>query len=84
MTARCGGCGHFEGHSRRLEAAITGWATLSSADASVRGDDGLCRHHDLIVAQAGRCDDRVPRQLAATAPTPGGGAARPGKAVPPG
>jgi hypothetical protein len=52
---RCGACGHFRNDSAFLEAVIPGLASLSSADASVRADDGLCRLHDRYLSAASSC-----------------------------
>ncbi len=55
MTARCADCRWLERRADRLEARLGGWRVLSSADASVRGDDGLCLRHDRLVASGGGC-----------------------------
>ena len=60
---RCLTCRHFDNDPRRLEAVFRGLSALSSADASVRADDGLCALHDRYLAAAASCDrhqERVP------------------------
>jgi hypothetical protein len=52
---RCGACGHFRNDPAFLEAMIPGLASLSSADASVRADDGLCRLHDRYLSADAAC-----------------------------
>ncbi|HLY58567.1 MAG TPA: hypothetical protein VKS60_23600 [Stellaceae bacterium] len=54
-AARCGDCAHFRNAAGFLEQALPGLASLSSGDASVRADDGLCLHHDRLVAVGDRC-----------------------------
>ncbi len=71
MTAppRCGGCAHFVADPAAIEAAIPGLASLGSALAAVRGQDGLCRHHDILLAASSRCADFV-AAIAQTGPAP--------------
>ncbi|WP_315760260.1 hypothetical protein [Sphingomonas sp. Y38-1Y] len=64
---RCAECRWFEGRAERLEKAIGGLGVLSSATASVRGDDGLCGLHDVLVASIGRCERLLHRAAAARA-----------------
>lgn len=40
---------------QKLERALPGLASLSSAYAAVRSDDGLCCVHDRYVASSGSC-----------------------------
>lgn len=58
---RCGACGHFRNDPAFLEAAIPGFASLSSADASVRADDGLCLLHDRYLGAAASCAAFTPQ-----------------------
>ena len=44
----CAGCIHFCRDRRGLEAELPGLSALSSAHASVRADDGLCRLHQSL------------------------------------
>lgn len=48
-AGECRGCAHFCNDGVELERAVAGLASLSSAYASVRGDDGLCLEHDRLV-----------------------------------
>jgi hypothetical protein len=48
-------CSHFTHSPAALEAALPGLASLSSAYASVRADDGLCVLHDRYVAADSIC-----------------------------
>ncbi len=51
----CLPCAHFCDDPARMEAVLPGLAALSSAHASVRGRDGLCRHHDRLTNGRHRC-----------------------------
>jgi hypothetical protein len=53
----CAGCAHFERQPLALERMIAGLRTMSSGFASVLGDDGVCRHHDRMVAARAHCDE---------------------------
>jgi hypothetical protein len=53
--AVCIGCRHFMHDAKRLERAMPGLASLSSAYAAVRADDGLCSVHDRYVASTSSC-----------------------------
>ena len=52
---RCGVCAHFCNDRATLERLMPGLGVLSSMDASVRADDGLCRRHDRYVSPRGGC-----------------------------
>jgi hypothetical protein len=52
----CGDCVHFCTDPRAIERAVAGLAILSSADAAVRGRDGLCLYHDRLTNGRQRCD----------------------------
>lgn len=54
---RCGNCVHFRNDPAWLEQAIPGLASLSSGDAAVRADDGLCLRHDRYLGADGSCAD---------------------------
>jgi hypothetical protein len=56
LTRICARCRHFERAPERLEAELPGLASLSSAHAAVRADDGLCAVHDRYVASYASCD----------------------------
>jgi hypothetical protein len=55
----CLGCSHFMHEPQKLERALPGLASLSSAYAAVRADDGLCSVHDRYVAASSRCASYV-------------------------
>jgi hypothetical protein len=57
----CRTCRHFDNSARGIEAAMPGLATLSSAHAAVRSDDGLCRTRERYLAAASRCADHAAR-----------------------
>jgi hypothetical protein len=52
---RCVNCGYFRNDRAYLEAAMPGLASMSSGDASVRADDGLCLRHDLYLSARASC-----------------------------
>lgn len=54
---RCGNCAHFRNDPAWLEAVIPGLASLSSGDASVRAEDGLCLRHDRYLGADACCAD---------------------------
>ena len=51
----CAGCRHFNGRPLDIEAAIPGLASLSSAFAAVRSDDGICAEHNRYVSASSVC-----------------------------
>lgn len=55
MSPRCDRCTHFEGGGLAIEAAFPGLSALSSGDASVRGDDGLCTLRELYLSGRDGC-----------------------------
>ena len=57
---RCGSCVHFRNDPAYLETLFAGLAALSSADASVRADDGHCRRHDRYLSARAGCADFSP------------------------
>lgn len=59
-VAKCRNCRHFRNDPAYLEAAIKGLSALSSAYASVRGDDGLCLAHDRYLSADAGCRDFRP------------------------
>ena len=67
-TARgsCIDCMHFEHSASALEAALPNLASLSSAYAAVRADDGLCKLHDRYVAAGSVCAEHRGRYAAST------------------
>lgn len=63
-AARCAACVHFRNDAAFLEAAFAGLASLSSAHASVRGNDGLCLRHDRYLRADSWCGDFTPAPAA--------------------
>jgi len=57
----CGRCVHFRNDPAFLEEAIAGLASLGSAYASVRAEDGLCLRHERYLPTHGCCADFSPR-----------------------
>jgi hypothetical protein len=53
--SRCGNCGYFRNDRAYLEAAIPGLTSMSSGDASVRADDGICLRHDRYLSARASC-----------------------------
>jgi hypothetical protein len=51
----CRFCRHFRNDPSFLEEHIPGLASLSSAFASVRSDDGLCLRHDTLQSAGSVC-----------------------------
>jgi hypothetical protein len=60
----CIGCRFFLHEPRVLERALPGLASLSSAYASVRDNDGLCAVHDRYVAASSSCVSHSAAQAA--------------------
>jgi hypothetical protein len=60
----CIGCRFFLHEPLALERALPGLASLSSAYASVRDNDGLCAVHDRYVAASSSCVSRSAAQAA--------------------
>ena len=56
LGSSCAGCRYFNGRPQDIEAAMPGLASLSSAYAAVRSNDGLCAAHDRYVAATSICD----------------------------
>jgi hypothetical protein len=56
----CRSCAHFRNNPAYLEMLFPGLTSLSSADASVRGDDGHCRRHDRYLGAGAGCADFRP------------------------
>jgi hypothetical protein len=55
----CRNCVNFRNDPVFLETAIKGLNAMSSAWASVRGDDGLCLRHDRFTQATGICPDHA-------------------------
>jgi hypothetical protein len=62
-------CVHFNHAAADIEAALPGLASLSSAYAAVRSNDGLCSVHDRYVASGSGCDRHIARLIAAAETT---------------
>lgn len=56
----CLRCAHFNNSPEYLESVFKGLTTLSSAYASVRKQDGICKLRDLYLSADGYCDDFKP------------------------
>ena len=52
---RCGNCSAFRNDRAYLEAAMPGLTSMSSGDASVRADDGICLRHDRYLSARASC-----------------------------
>jgi len=61
-SAKCRHCRHFRNDPEYLESAFKGLNALSSADASVRAEDGLCLFHDRYLSADSSCADFAPVQ----------------------
>jgi hypothetical protein len=58
-TRRCANCAHFRNDPAFIEQAVPGLATMSSAHASVRCDDGICLRHDRYLSARSSCVDHA-------------------------
>jgi len=56
----CFACVHFRNDAKFLEAAFGGLTSLSSGFGSVRGDDGICLHHDRYLSARSSCSEFTP------------------------
>jgi len=65
----CRDCRHFRDDPAYLEAICGGLASMGSAYASVRGEDGLCDHHGRYVSARAWCETFQPRSEAAARKT---------------
>ena len=66
-TAQCGRCVHFRNDRAYLEAAMPGLTSMSSGDASVRADDGICLRHDRYLSARASCAEFRPHDEAGAA-----------------
>jgi hypothetical protein len=57
VKIECRACAHFRNDAATLAAALPGLGSLSSMQASVRGDDGLCERHQRYCAASSACAD---------------------------
>jgi hypothetical protein len=63
QSRQCGGCCRFDAAAGSLETQLPGLASLSSAHAAVRSDDGLCQVHQRYIASYYSCEAFEARQL---------------------
>jgi hypothetical protein len=59
-VAECCRCADFRNGAADLEQALPGLASLSSGNASVRTDDGLCLRYDRLVTRRTSCPSFTP------------------------
>ncbi len=52
----CGQCRHFDNAPKTLEVLIPGLRVMGSGYSAVRGNDGLCAHHDRYLSADYTCD----------------------------
>lgn len=57
VTGKCATCAHFRNDPAYLEQEIPGFATMSSAHASIRADDGICTLHERYLSARSSCAD---------------------------
>jgi hypothetical protein len=55
VTGRCANCIHFCNDPAFLERNMPGMASMSSAHASIRSDDGICARHDRYLSARSSC-----------------------------
>jgi hypothetical protein len=56
-AGHCRNCTYFRNDPAFLETVFKGLASMSSAHASVRAEDGLCLRHDRYLSAQATCDD---------------------------
>jgi hypothetical protein len=57
VRRQCRACRHFRNDAAYLEIAFAGLTSLSSADGSVRSEDGLCLRHQRYLSARCCCPD---------------------------
>jgi hypothetical protein len=57
VARECRNCVHFRNDGRYLERVFQGLNTMSSGDASVRAEDGVCLRHDRYLSARASCGD---------------------------
>jgi len=57
MKRTCRACIHFRNNPAYLESVLQGLNVMSSAWASVTGDDGICLHRDRYLSADSTCHD---------------------------
>ena len=60
VRAACGRCQHFENDPGVLEETFPGFTSMGSGYASVRAQDGLCRHHGIYLSADDHCPSFLP------------------------
>jgi hypothetical protein len=59
-SGKCAACAHFRNDPAYLEQEIPGFASMSSAHASIRADDGICTLHDRYLSARSSCTGYAP------------------------
>ena len=57
IAATCAACIYFENDPSAIENAFPGLVSMSSAFASVKAQDGICRRHEVYLSSRDNCDD---------------------------
>jgi hypothetical protein len=57
LEPSCGSCRYFCQQPHEIESQMPGLRSLSSAHASVRASDGICRRHDRYLGATSHCAD---------------------------
>ncbi len=70
LAGKCATCAHFRNEPDFLEREIPGLASMSSAHASVRADDGICTRHDRYLSARASCADFTPLQATGAGTSP--------------
>jgi len=60
VRPRCDRCESFRANAKDLEGLLPGLTSLSSGDASVRSDDGICMRHERFVGARSCCNNFSP------------------------
>ena len=61
--SRCSTCSHFIDDPADFERAFPGILILSSGQGDSRGNQGLCRVHERLLAPNTTCERFVPRRV---------------------
>jgi hypothetical protein len=56
----CRACNHFDATAQSLERTLPALASLSSAHAATRAQDGICTHHARLLPATATCPAFVP------------------------
>jgi hypothetical protein len=57
QRGQCRACRHFQNGDAAYEALLPGMTSLSSAQGSVRSEDGLCARHERYAPAYATCGD---------------------------